>query len=40
MYITDIDEVVSILRTKLSEYLSKKLKLDLSSTKKIKCFAH
>jgi len=40
MYITDIDEVVSLLRSKLPEYLSIKLKLDLSTTKKIKCFVH
>ena len=41
MYITDIDEVVSLLRSKLPEYLSKKLKIDLTAAKnKIKCFVH
>ena len=40
MYITDIDEVVTLLRGKLENYLSIKLKADLSSSKKMICFAH
>jgi DNA primase catalytic core len=40
MYITDTDEIVSLLRSKLEEYLVLKLKIDLSSTKKFNCFAH
>lgn len=40
MYITDIDEVVTLLRSKLESYLSIKLKADLSSSKKMICFAH
>jgi DNA primase catalytic core len=40
LYITDVDEVVSLLRSKLTDYLSLKLKEDFSSTKKFKCFAH
>jgi DNA primase len=39
MYITNIDEVVGILRSKLKDYLTKKLNLDASSNK-LKCFAH
>ena len=40
LYITDIDEVVSLLRSKLTDYLAIKLGDDFSSTKKFKCFAH
>ena len=40
MYITDTDEIVSILRSKLDEYLTLKLKVDLSSSKKFNCFVH
>ena len=40
MYITDIDEVVSLLRSKLTDYLAVKLGDNFSSTKKFKCFAH
>lgn len=40
MYITDIDEVVSILRSNLDKYLSKKLDIDIATSKKISCFAH
>ena len=40
MYITDVDEVVSLLRSKLPEYLSKQLKIDLSTSKKFRCFVH
>jgi DNA primase len=39
MYITDIDEAVTILRSKLKDYLIKKLGVDSSATK-IRCFAH
>lgn len=39
MYITDIDEVISLLRSKLSDYLAFKIK-DFDPTKKFKCFAH
>ena len=39
MYITDIDEVISLLRSKLSDYLALKIK-DFDPTKKFKCFAH
>lgn len=39
MYITDIDEIVTLLRSKLPEYLS--LKLDgIDVNKKFNCFAH
>lgn len=41
MYITDIDEVVSLLRSKLSDYLFLCLGEDnFSFNKKFKCFAH
>lgn len=40
MYITDIDEVVSLLRSKLTDYLQKKLGDDFSINKKFKCFVH
>ena len=40
MYITDTDEVVTLLRSKLQQYLSKKLKKDLSTNTKFLCFAH
>lgn len=41
MYITDIDEVVSLLRSKLPEYLRLSLGEDnFSTNKKFKCFAH
>src|SRR6056300_1545596 len=39
MYITDIDEIVTLLRSKLPEYIS--LKMDgVDPTKKFNCFAH
>ena len=41
MYITDIDEVVSLLRSKLPQYLSLSLGEDnFSPNRKFKCFAH
>lgn len=40
MYITDVDEVVSLLRSKLVDYLALKLGEDFNPTKKFKCFAH
>jgi DNA primase catalytic core len=41
MYITDIDEVVSLLRSKLADYLLLSLGEDnFSFNKKFKCFAH
>ena len=40
MYITELDEVLSTLRSKLKDYLTIKLKEDLTSVKKFKCFAH
>lgn len=40
MYITNIDEVISLLRSKLSNYLEIKLGKNFSDTKKFKCFAH
>ena len=40
MYITDIDEVVSLLREKLPEYLQIKLGKDFDPYKKFVCFAH
>jgi DNA primase catalytic core len=41
MYITDIDEVVSLLRSKLTDYLLLSLGEDnFSLTKKFKCFVH
>ena len=40
MYITDIDEVVTLLRSKLPEYLALKLGDDFNYNKKFKCFAH
>lgn len=40
MYITDIDEVVSLLREKLPEYLNVKLGKDFDPYKKFVCFAH
>ena len=39
MYITDVDEVVSLLRSKLPDYLALKHK-DFNHSKKFKCFAH
>ena len=40
MYITDTDEVVALLRSKLPEYLSAKLSKDADVYKKFHCFAH
>lgn len=40
MYITDINEIVTLLRSKLSDYLAIKLGDDFSYNKKFKCFAH
>ena len=40
MYITDIDEVVSLLREKLPEYLSLKSNNKIDVYKKFTCFAH
>ena len=40
MYITDTDEVVALLRTKLSDYLQLKLGKDYSHNKRFRCFAH
>ena len=40
MYITDIDEVVSLLREKLPEYLSLKSNDKIDVYKKFTCFAH
>ena len=40
MYITNIDEVVTLLRSKLPEYLMKKLGSDLNLNKKFTCFVH
>ena len=39
MYITNLDELVPMLRGKLREYLSQKLNLR-SNARKIKCFVH
>ena len=40
MYITDINEIVTLLRSKLPEYLALKLGDDFNEYKKFKCFAH
>lgn len=40
MYITDTDEVVALLRSKLPEYLKLKLGNDSQPGKKFTCFAH
>ncbi len=40
MYITDTDEVVALLRSKLPEYLLKKMSSDTDLSKKFHCFAH
>ena len=40
MYITDIDEVVALLRAKLPEYIELNVKDDFSLNKKFKCFVH
>lgn len=40
MYITDTDEVVALLRTKLSDYLQLKLGKDYNHNKRFRCFAH
>lgn len=40
MYITDIDEIVTLLRSKLPEYLALKLGDNFSPNKKFTCFAH
>lgn len=39
MYVTDINEAVTLLRANLKEYLVKKLGIDAGSNK-LKCFAH
>lgn len=40
MYITDTDEVIALLRAKLSDYLLQKLPADTDLNKKFHCFAH
>jgi DNA primase catalytic core len=40
MYYTDIDEIVTLLRSKLEDYLRLKLGDQFNSTKKFKCFVH
>lgn len=40
MYITDVDEVVTLLRSKLSDYLNLKLADNFNPNKKFKCFVH
>jgi DNA primase catalytic core len=40
MYITDTDEVIALLRSKLPEYLLKKMSADTDLNKKFHCFAH
>lgn len=40
MYITELDEVVTTLRGRLKDYLTKKLNIDLTTSRKFKCFAH
>ena len=40
MYLTDINEIVTVLRSKLADYLELKLSEEFSSYKKFKCFAH
>jgi DNA primase len=40
MYITDINEIVTLLRSKLPEYLALKLGDNFNEYKKFKCFAH
>ena len=40
MYITDTDEVIALLRSKLPEYLLKKLPAGTDLSKKFHCFAH
>lgn len=40
MYITDINEIVTLLRSKLPEYLQLKLSDEFKYNKKFKCFAH
>jgi len=40
MYITDTDEVITLLRSKLPEYLQMKLGKDLDLSKKFNCFSH
>ena len=39
MYITNVDEVVPVLRSRLRDYLTLKLKIR-SNARKIKCFVH
>ena len=39
MYITNVDEVVPVLRSRLRDYLTLKLKIR-SNARRIKCFAH
>jgi len=40
MYYTDIDEIVTLLRSKLEDYLKLKLGNQFEPGKKFKCFAH
>ena len=40
MYYTEIDEIVSLLRSKLEDYLKLKLGDNFTGNKKFKCFAH
>lgn len=40
MYITDTDEVITLLRSKMPEYLQIKLGKDIDLNKKFNCFAH
>jgi DNA primase catalytic core len=40
LYITQVDEAIGLLRSKLPDYLKMKLGKDFDQSKKFKCFAH